>query len=63
MSDKEALHGLACPRCGGVLSIPEGQVIVRCPYCDLRSYVRGERGLRRYQVPQRVQKEIAIQAF
>lgn len=63
MSEKESLHGLACPRCGGVLAIPEGQVIVRCPYCDMRSYVRGERGLQRYQVPQKVPKENAIQAF
>jgi len=63
MSDKESSHGLACPRCGGVLAIPEGQLIVRCPYCDMRSYVRGERGLRRYQVPQRTEKVNAIQAF
>lgn len=63
MSEQETSHGLACPRCGGMLTIPEGQVIVRCPYCDLRSYVRGERGLRRYQVARRVEKENAIQAF
>ena len=63
MSEKESLHGLSCPRCGGVVSVPEGQLIVRCPYCDLRSYVRGERGLRRYQVLQRTEKETAIQAF
>lgn len=63
MSEKDPLHGLGCPRCGGVLSVPEGQAIVRCPYCDLRSYVRGERGLRRFQVPQRAQKENAILAF
>jgi hypothetical protein len=63
MSEKESLHGLACPRCGGMLSIPEGQRIVRCPFCDMRSYVRGERGLRRYQVLQRTTKETAVQAF
>ena len=54
---EEALHGLTCPQCGGVVPVPEGQVIVRCPYCDLRSLVRGERGIRRYQVPQQVPRQ------
>ena len=55
----EATQGLACPNCGGMVPIPEGQVIVRCPYCDLRSMVQGERGLLRYQVPLRVDREKA----
>jgi len=55
----EAAQGLACPNCGGMVPIPEGQVIVRCPYCDLRSMVKGERGLLRYQVPLKVDREIA----
>lgn len=63
MSDKEVSHGLNCPNCGGVVPVPEGQLIVRCPYCDLRSFVRGERGLLRYQVPQRVDREQAAQAL
>lgn len=63
MSEKDSTHGLSCPRCGGMLSIPEGQAIVRCPFCDLRSYVRGERGLRRYQAPLKIEKENAVQAF
>lgn len=60
MSDSEITHGLACPRCGGMVPIPEGQIIVRCPYCDLRSLVRGERGLQRYQVPQQINREQAL---
>jgi hypothetical protein len=60
MSEKETTQGLNCPNCGGLVPIPEGQVIVRCLYCDMRSFVRGERGLRRYQVPQRVEREQAI---
>ncbi len=66
MSDSQALHGLSCPRCGGMVPIPEGQAIVTCPYCDLRSIVKGkpgERGVRRYQVPQRVQREQAVKAY
>jgi DNA-directed RNA polymerase subunit RPC12/RpoP len=54
MSEADSVYGLACPNCGGMVPIPEGQAIVRCPYCELRSLVRGERGLRRYQVPLRV---------
>ena len=57
--EPESIHGLACPNCGGMVPIPEGQLIVRCPYCDLRSLVRGERGLQRYQVPTRVDREQA----
>ncbi|MHC1782657.1 MAG: hypothetical protein AB9891_07855 [Anaerolineaceae bacterium] len=48
------------------MPIPEGVVIVKCPYCDLRSVVKGENGIRRYQVPSRVnpqQVEIAFQQF
>jgi DNA-directed RNA polymerase subunit RPC12/RpoP len=63
MNEKKAIHGLACPACGGIVSIPEGQAIVQCPYCDQRSLVRGERGLRRYQVDQRVDHEQATQAL
>ena len=63
MSDTVALQGLSCPRCGGMIPIPEGQEIVCCPYCDLRSVVRGDRGLRRYQVPCRVDRNQAAAAF
>jgi DNA-directed RNA polymerase subunit RPC12/RpoP len=63
MSKKDSLHGLNCPRCGGIVPVPEGQLIVHCPYCDLRSFVKGERGLLRYQAPQRVTREQAGQAL
>jgi hypothetical protein len=61
--EKDGLQGLNCPNCGGVVPVPEGQLIVRCPYCDLRSFVRGERGLLRYQVPQRVDRNQALAAL
>lgn len=63
MTPSEALHGLNCPNCGGMLPIPEGQILVHCPYCEMRSFVRGERGLRRYQVPQRIQRQNAADAL
>lgn len=59
-AQKPALHGLSCPRCGGMVAIPEGQAVVICPYCDLRSSVSGERGMRRYQAPLRVARETAL---
>lgn len=62
-AEGEATHGLACPNCGGMVPIPEGQSIVHCPFCDLRSWVRGERGLQRYQVARRVDREQAAQAL
>lgn len=63
MSEKEALQGLNCPRCGGMITIPEGQKIVRCPYCDLRSVVSGQQGILRYQVPCKVDAQGAKAAF
>jgi DNA-directed RNA polymerase subunit RPC12/RpoP len=60
MNEKKAIHGLACPNCGGMVPIPEGQAIVQCPYCDQRSLVQGERGVRRYQVIQRVDHDRAV---
>ena len=65
MSEK-TLHGLTCNNCSGMVPIPEGQVIVTCPYCEMRSLVKGERGVRRYQVPRaisRQQAEKAMQGF
>ncbi|NLG95754.1 MAG: hypothetical protein GX491_00180 [Chloroflexi bacterium] len=38
-TQEKPVHGLSCPRCGGIVSIPEGQAIVCCPYCDMRSVV------------------------
>lgn len=62
-TEPDALQGLTCPKCGGVVPIPEGQEIVQCPYCELRSVVSGERGIRRYQVPCRVERPQAEQAL
>lgn len=57
----DIVHGLGCPRCGGIVTVPEGQALVVCPYCDQRSAVSAERtdigGVRRYQVPLRAGRE------
>jgi len=63
MNAPEATQGLTCPRCGGAVPIPEGQPIVICPYCDLRSFIPGEHGVRRYQTPCLVSREDALRAF
>lgn len=59
---EQAVQGMGCPRCGGIVPIPEGQVLVNCPYCDQRSVVSGERGIQRYQVPGRIDREQAEKA-
>ena len=58
----DVITGLACPNCAGSLTIGEGQRIVKCPYCSARSLVRGERGVRRYQVARRVDRDRAAQS-
>jgi hypothetical protein len=65
MTDNRQLttDGLTCPRCGGTIVVPEGQAIVACPFCELRSVVRGERGLRRYQIACKIDRAKAQQAF
>ena len=58
-----ATTGLACPNCQGRLVVPEGARIVRCPYCDLRSAVRGDRGWLRYQAARRLDRDGALSAL
>ena len=63
----QSVHGLSCPRCGGMVAIPEGQALVICPYCGQRSVVSAQEGsslgVRRYQVPQRVGRDQAVAEF
>ncbi len=66
MNDQAITHGLNCPKCGGMLRIPQGQRLVLCPYCQQRSIVRGERGVLQYQVAvdfSREQAETMLQRF
>lgn len=67
----QTVTGLGCPRCGGIVPVPEGQAIVACPYCDQRSVVSAEQqgdldtgaadfGVRRYQAPLQVTREQAV---
>jgi hypothetical protein len=60
MAETQIAKGLACPRCGGMIAIPEGQAVVVCPFCDMRSLVRGDRSVRRYQVDARVSRDQAL---
>lgn len=42
--------------------MPEGVRIVTCPFCDMRSLVRGDRGVRRWQVGNQIQRPQAMEA-
>lgn len=53
-------HGLLCPRCQSVIPIPEGVRVVQCPSCEMRSYVQGDKGTRRWQVARKVEREQAL---
>ncbi|MHB8133729.1 MAG: TFIIB-type zinc ribbon-containing protein [Anaerolineaceae bacterium] len=63
MNNSKPVSSLSCPRCGGMIQIPEGYSIVKCPFCDLRSVIQGEKGIPRYQVPVHVSKEAALQSW
>lgn len=54
-------QGLTCPNCSGVVPVPEGARVVECSFCQMRSLVRGERGVRRWQVIRQVNREQALE--
>lgn len=56
---KEQSQGLVCPNCSGVVPVPEGARVVKCPFCGLHSMVQGERGIYRWQVERRVERDTA----
>ena len=58
----DMIAGLTCPNCSGTLTVREGQRIIKCPYCDARSLIKGESGVARYQVVRKVARETAAQA-
>lgn len=65
-SAKEQAQGLICPNCAGVVPVAEGMRVVQCPYCSLHSIVQGERGIRRWQVARRLDRnaaEASVQGF
>jgi hypothetical protein len=59
----EAVLGLVCPYCQGRLEISEGERIVLCPYCEQCSYLKGERGIIRYQIQRKVDHQAASQSL
>ncbi|UCG23827.1 MAG: hypothetical protein JSW55_17090 [Chloroflexota bacterium] len=61
MSARGKSQGLVCPNCAGVVPVPEGVRIVTCPYCDMRSLVQGDRGIRRWQVSSRLERPQALE--
>ena len=60
MTQSDQSQGLTCPNCSGVVPIAEGDRIVTCPFCQMRSMVQGERGLRRWQIRRTVERDQAL---
>jgi hypothetical protein len=54
--------GLTCSNCAAIVPVPEGVRVVHCSFCDMRSFVQGERGIRRWQVINQVNREQALTA-
>lgn len=61
MSATNSSVGLTCPQCTQLLPVAEGVRIVKCPTCNSRSLVAGERGIRRWQVLRRVERQKAME--
>lgn len=62
MTKRSTTQGLTCPNCAGVVPVPEGARIVVCPFCDMHSLVQGERGIRRWQITNKIDREQAFKA-
>lgn len=63
MSATNQTQGLTCPNCSGVVPVPEGVRVVECPFCHVRSLVQGERGIRRWQVLNRIERQRVLDAM
>jgi hypothetical protein len=61
MSNTTKIQGLTCPNCSGVVPVPEGARIVKCPYCNMSSLVHGDRGIRRWHVTNRLDRPAAME--
>ena len=55
-------QGLTCPNCSGVVPVPEGVRVVSCPFCEMRSLVQGDQGVRRWQIVNKLNREQALAA-
>lgn len=52
--------GLTCPECSGVVPLKEGDRIVNCPYCGVFAMVKGDHGIRRWQVSRQIERDEAL---
>lgn len=59
----ERSEGLICPSCSGVVPVVEGTRIVVCPYCGTHSLLQGDRGIQRWQVRRKIDRETAVGAL
>lgn len=62
MAVQTKVQGLTCPNCSGVVPTPEGARVVACPFCDVRSLVQGERGVQRWQIRNKIERQQAMAA-
>ncbi|MEZ4518602.1 MAG: hypothetical protein R3C44_17875 [Chloroflexota bacterium] len=53
---QETAQGLVCPNCSGVVPVTEGTRIVKCPYCGTHSLIQGDRGILRWQIDHKVDR-------
>jgi len=60
LADK-VLKGITCPACGGELDLREGVKTFNCKYCGSLLITKGIDGVIKYNVPAKIQRNIAIQ--
>jgi hypothetical protein len=63
MAPANQSQGLTCPKCSGVVPVPEGVRVVECPFCQIRCLVQGDRGIRRWQVSNRIERQRVLDSM
>jgi hypothetical protein len=58
---EKVLKGVTCPACGGEQDLREGIKTFNCKYCGTLLITRGVDGVIKYNVPRKIQRNIAIQ--
>lgn len=54
--------GLNCPTCGGAISVPEGESIINCSYCDSVLFVEGDQGVHTIAFRAKALRDAAVSA-
>ena len=60
LKKEKVIKGIACPSCGGALTLTEGLRTFNCKYCGSLLMIKGENGTVKYSVPRKIKRDESI---